>query len=64
MITAISGQCQYPECDQPATCIACRRSCEGAVACYCLKHALVVQDEGDPEYLETCPNCGCMFGVN
>ncbi len=31
---------------------------------YCESHARAVSDEGDPEYVEWCPNCGCRFGVN
>jgi hypothetical protein len=31
---------------------------------YCKVHAELVADEGCPEYTDTCPNCGCMFGVN
>lgn len=31
---------------------------------YCAAHAQIVADERNPEYIESCPNCGCRFGVN
>jgi len=62
-------QCQYAGCEQPATCLAQGRDCGDGrghpqVGVYCSTHAPMVADEGDPEYGEHCPNCGCQFGVN
>lgn len=65
-------KCQYEDCELEATEIAAGRDRsyyskekghEG-VGHYCSTHAQIVADEGNPEYLETCPNCGCRFGVN
>lgn len=70
MIVEISGTCKYEDCDQPATVVACGRKRYSdekghpTPACYCRTHASVVNDEGNPEYVDTCPNCGCEFGVN
>lgn len=33
------------------------------VAGYCKQHAELVADDSCPEYIVTCPNCGCQFGV-
>lgn len=75
MIIEISGYCQYEDCEQPATVIACGRRAwknddpdkdEGhpIPGCYCLTHGRLVSDERAPEYTDECPNCGCMFGIN
>lgn len=64
MITEVSGQCQYENCTEAATSIACGRHYHADVGCYCDKHADLVVDENCPEYHENCPNCGCRFGVN
>jgi len=68
MITKISGECQMEGCSQRATEIACGRDCDGAghpiPACYCETHAKQVAHEYHPEYTESCPNCGCRFGIN
>jgi hypothetical protein len=31
---------------------------------YCNRHYDKILDEAHPEYVTTCPNCGCTFGVN
>lgn len=70
MITRIEGRCQYEDCEEPATYIASGRKRYGEdnghpnPGVYCDAHANVVEDEGNPEYRDTCPNCGCRFGVN
>ena len=69
MITEIKGNCQFENCDQPATDIAAGRKSyddkgHPGVKVYCDYHAGVVEDEQSPEYTECCPNCGCRFGVN
>lgn len=63
--------CQYDGCTAPATDIACgktgysdERPGHPFPAYYCNAHARVVADERSPEYVDFCPNCGCMFGVN
>jgi hypothetical protein len=62
--------CEFDGCGEPATDLAKgRRHFSGnpghpRVGNYCTKHADVVADEGDPEYVVDCPNCGCQFGVN
>ena len=30
----------------------------------CYKHAKEIVDEEFPEYIETCPHCGCLIPVN
>lgn len=67
-------KCAYANCEAEAIVLAKGRSSwpsEGQpehghpqVAMYCLPHAEAVADERSPEYIECCPNCGCMFGVN
>lgn len=64
--------CEYEGCERPATEIAagrksyseCSEKRHGGVGVYCSVHALMVADEGRPEYTVDCPNCGCAFGVN
>jgi len=63
--------CEYEGCDLPATDIACGRRewrdgppSHPEPGVYCEPHASKVTDEGCPEYVDTCPNCGCGFGVN
>jgi hypothetical protein len=68
MIIKIEGNCQYEDCDKPATCIAQGRSYSWSkghdLGLYCEHHADIVSDENSPEYQVDCPNCGCLFGVN
>ena len=70
MITSIEGRsCQYEGCTAPATQIACGRKYLGAPGhpgpgVYCHAHAVVVAEEGRPEYQDNCPNCGCLYGIN
>ena len=74
MITKIEGICAWKGCTEPATLIACGRTnwsdetnrSKGhpIPACYCKDHAFTVSEEGNPEYGNECPNCGCLHGVN
>ncbi len=68
VITKIEGKCQWDECEQSATTIAAgRRGIDRdghPLGLYCDAHADIVIDEGFPEYHDSCPNCGCRFGVN
>lgn len=64
-------KCQHKGCRRKATTIACGRSGWGmrgqyypVPGVYCDSHAAAVSDEGSPEYINICPNCGCMHGVN
>jgi hypothetical protein len=70
-IVKVEGKCQYGDCDQDATDIACgRKDWHSGIAghpepaVYCNKHARDVAFENSPEYIEDCPNCGCKFGIN
>lgn len=63
--------CDYEDCTEQATVMAAGRDLSwkdqkghGGVGHYCITHAKIVEREGGPEYIETCPNCGCRFGVN
>jgi hypothetical protein len=72
VIIEVSGQCSFEGCEKPAEFIACGRESyddderpgHPTPACYCREHMAEVIDERSPEYTDTCPNCGCMFGVN
>jgi hypothetical protein len=73
MITKIKGTCQYENCGQPATHIACAQEAACLMAgvkyrdkprCFCQKHAEAVSVQTHPEYTCECPNCHCIFGVN
>lgn len=73
MIVAITGQCQWAGCSVPATKTAgTRRYIDEddpnasvlRLGMFCDKHAVEVSAHGDPEYVEECPNCKCVFGVN
>ncbi len=64
-------KCGWEDCEADATMKAVGRdeSWHGrkghpGLADYCENHGPLVADEGAPEYVETCPHCGCMFGVN
>lgn len=62
------ARCAFGACDKPATTLAVGRSSREQLghplAWYCEGHAEQIADEGNPEYRESCPNCGCRFGVN
>lgn len=73
------GTCAYDGCEAPAETFACGRpgrewwddemmgrqpEAHPVPAWYCKAHAGVVCDEQSPEYHDSCPNCGCLFGVN
>lgn len=74
MIIKVKGRkCQYEDCEADAEVIACGREHvhysrddkgHPEPRVYCLTHGRVVCDEGSPEYTDSCPNCGCLFGVN
>jgi len=55
--------CEYKECTLKAVSIVYSRDLSAVVAC-CEKHSDIVQNEGSPEYWDTCENCGCKCGVN
>ena len=57
-------KCSYEGCYEPAEFIACGRTKHRMPAYFCNEHAEDVTDEDNPEYHDTCPNCGCRFGVN
>lgn len=63
--------CEFDGCSEPSTTFArgrARRDFDHPghprVGKYCDAHAEIVADEGHPEYVVYCPNCGCHFGVN
>lgn len=57
------SMCQFKGCSKKADVIACGRN-KFPLGTYCFDHEQIVIDEGDPEYYDCCPNCGCRFGVN
>lgn len=59
--------CEYEDCEKPATDLAIGREYLDMKGHpnrgrYCQYHAQIVADEGFPEYVCKCPNCGCLFG--
>ena len=70
MLITIVGLCDWVDCEEDATQIACgrnsRRGNDGhpRSGLYCQAHAIEVADEDSPEYINECPNCGCLSGVN
>ncbi len=53
----------YRGCDKKAdTLVYVRR--EDKVIKICLAHARTVVNEDNPEYIESCPHCGCIIPVN
>jgi len=56
-------RCQYPDCKKPAIGTAYDRG-KDRVLRVCAAHSDLVADRGSPEYLVSCPKCGCHFGVN
>ena len=55
--------CEYEDCKQMATRVVYSRSKQSVVFC-CDDHGDSVVDEGHPEHIDDCPNCGCRMGVN
>ena len=56
--------CAYENCNKPSTTVAYGRTEHPNPASYCDEHADIVTAEDDPEYVVTCRNCHCRFGVN
>ena len=56
-------KCNYENCQEEATdWVYCRET--GKVIKTCYKHAKIVVDEDNPEYIESCPRCGCWIPIN
>jgi hypothetical protein len=53
--------CGQGACQEEGEYLAASRSGFGF---YCDEHRHKVTNDGSPEYVTTCPACGCMFGVN
>ncbi len=62
-VQTIYGLCGINDCLEKVTDIAYNRK-ERKVLAYCVKHARMIADDDSPEYIISCPNCDCMFGVN
>jgi hypothetical protein len=62
----IGDKCQYGECEFMATQVSCGKkyTAHPLPNVYCDAHADIVANEGEPEYTNVCPNCGCISGVN
>lgn len=58
-----TATCQFERCKKAVETMAYDRE-KRVLGFYCGDHAYQVADKGDPEYRESCPNCGCYFGVN
>jgi len=59
----VGDTCQYGSCRNDAESLVYSREDELVLKC-CYYHAEIVQDQGSPEYVDTCMNCGCTQGVN
>lgn len=59
-------KCAFEGCTADAEFLACGRGETGHPnpAPYCDTHGRMIADEDSPEYLNDCPNCGCLHGVN
>lgn len=56
-------ECDHEACDgKPATEVAQSGETK-KLGAYCATHARMVADDNNPEYIEHCPNCGCVFGA-
>lgn len=63
--------CSFENCPEEATTFAVGKTQfyeteppgHPGVHAYCEVHAEKVANERSPEYVESCPNCGCKFGV-
>lgn len=74
VITKIKGLCEFEECKAKATHLAVGRFYavgddnvnlgHPELGLYCEQHAHEIAEENYPEYVKSCPNCGCVFGVN
>jgi hypothetical protein len=56
--------CSWDGCESLATGMAIGRDRHPGLKHYCDAHARTVADEGNPESIEQCPNCGCTYGSN
>jgi len=56
-------KCIYEGCNKEVTTLAYSRNLGKVVKC-CETHAEKIAEEGYPEYIECCPNCGCWMPVN
>lgn len=55
--------CEHEDCRERATKLVYSRESR-SVQVLCEEHAEFVVDQGGPEYIVSCPNCDCLFGVN
>ena len=55
--------CESGDCQRPATHMAYSRKAKTVLVC-CESHSDSVADEGQPEYVTTCKNCGCLLPIN
>ena len=56
-------KCPYEECTKEANTFVYSRE-KNKVVKVCFYHAEKIVDEGSPEYIKTCPKCGCLMPVN
>ena len=56
-------KCSYEDCTKEADTLVYSRKLHKVIKT-CYDHAQIVVDEGSPEYIEDCPNCGCLIPVN
>lgn len=56
-------QCEYSDCTEIADSLVYDRAAN-TVKDVCDRHAYVILDDTCPEYITSCPNCGCGIPVN
>jgi len=57
------AKCEYEDCEKDAYDLVYSRKLDKVIET-CYDHAKVVVDEGNPEYIQSCPHCGCWIPVN
>ena len=55
--------CEYEDCQKEATDLVYSRKLDKVIET-CSRHTREVVDEENPEYVETCPHCGCWIPIN
>ncbi len=62
-VVRMSGPCRHPGCTEAAAALAYDQDTR-RVEQLCERHARLVSERGDPEYVVGCINCGCLHGEN
>lgn len=63
IVAKLTEKCQYQKCKEKATDIVYDRK-KDIVKCYCKNHTHQIVMKDVPQYIENCPNCNCVMGIN